>query len=207
MNEIIISKKILQLYERLPKGGKPRNQEEFTVLAGFVVRIEDLSEREEDKYLLLSLATGTKCVGKELIDDEGMIIHDSHAEVLARRALIRYLLVSLVYLQTNPSYEDDPKCPFRIIKEENSQRFSLKETWTFALYISDSPCGDASIFLTQEGNNSYTGAKLINHSKECTDQCLGQVRTKSGRSDIVDRTTSKSCSDKICRWLILGLQG
>ena len=41
------------------------------------------------------------------------------------------------------------------------------------------------------------------------EQDVGVLRVKSGRSDIPERqrTTSMSCSDKICRWSTLGLEG
>ncbi|CAN0420279.1 unnamed protein product, partial [Ectocarpus sp. 8 AP-2014] len=37
---------------------------------------------------VVSLATGNKCVGRDKIPDDGSVVHDSHAEVLARRALL-----------------------------------------------------------------------------------------------------------------------
>ena len=123
--------------------------------------------------------------------------------------------------------------------------FELKEDISLHLYISDSPCGDASIYSlstqnnTQNGNNPhlrFTGAKLVMNDANkaaldqagggsllptCTQkdkdayvarenvQVLGALRTKSGRSNLPHhlRSTSMSCSDKICRWCILGLQG
>lgn len=106
--------------------------------------------------------------------------------------------------------------------------FKIKFDWEFHLYISDSPCGDATIFTRKINEGciaGFTGAKLVrsesNH--EVVDefpsttpktmkanvcywerediQELGAVRTKSGRSDVQvqNRTTSMSCSDKICR--------
>lgn len=75
----------------------------------------------------------------------------------------------------------------------------VKDTVSFHLYMSDSPCGDASIF--SDGNNlTFTGAKPTFGWKEKTQQ-TGVLRTKSGRSDIPvsHRSTSMSCSDKIAR--------
>lgn len=93
------------------------------------------------------------------------------------------------------------------------------------MYISDPPCGDSAIYCQEhylsnipnaQGQGTYTGAKLVSNSTaemlapaSANDQILGMVRTKSGRSDIPVhlRTSSLSCSDKLCRWYLVGLQG
>ena len=79
-----------QQYARLPKTGKPQAGE-WTVLAGIVL-VSPLSSPH-----VIALGTGTKCLTASQIgaDAHGECLHDSHAEVCARRAL---LAVFLAYL-------------------------------------------------------------------------------------------------------------
>lgn len=63
-------------YSELGKNGKPRSNE-WTLLAGFVMELPDGSLR------LVSLATGTKCIGKSKMSSTGSVLNDSHAEVTA----------------------------------------------------------------------------------------------------------------------------
>ena len=77
------------LYDRIPKGGKPSGNQEFTVMAA-VMAVIDGSEP-----IVLSLSTGTKCAGVGVVNDkdceEGSIVCDQHAETLAKRGFCRYL--------------------------------------------------------------------------------------------------------------------
>ncbi|CAF4588705.1 unnamed protein product, partial [Rotaria magnacalcarata] len=58
---------------------------EWTHLAAFV------SVNDNNQIEILSIGTGTKCLGgdKQERGIEGCLLHDSHAEVIARRALMR----------------------------------------------------------------------------------------------------------------------
>ena len=209
---------------------------------------------------------------------KGFVLHDSHAEVLARRGLVRVLWQEINYhikhsgesiceekMQRNLLHvimEDKGKQNYEEKEGPHQTRlenltFELKNDIQLHLYISDSPCGDASIYdiypkyasnINNESNNglSFTGAKIVVPQDDETTsnnydnffQCSGSMskpkegttkinplsktmiarervqiksalRLKSGRSNIPNhlRSSSMSCSDKICRWITMGLQG
>ena len=257
---------------------------------------------------------------------KGFVLHDCHAEVLARRGLIKvlweeiieyhnitknkekgggissfkqrtllemddnddFLLLMKQQKKNNGDGDDDDdddddddggggggggKKEEREEQQQNNNKcmFKLKDDISLHLYISDSPCGDASIYeisqryannasddLSAKNNGlTFTGAKIIvpghdddggggykeekRSDKEdnlfsCTSticnpqmgtssigknthtktsiarekvQIKSALRLKSGRSNIPEhlRSSSMSCSDKICKWMVLGLQG
>ena len=61
-------------FEKLPKSGKPICNREWVSLAAIV-------KYEANNKMLISLATGSKCIGKSKLSAQGDIINDSHAEV------------------------------------------------------------------------------------------------------------------------------
>lgn len=71
-------------YNKLPKHGKP-TAEEVTVLAAIVLKSAD------DTVSVVSLATGTKCIAHGSRQKDGTIVHDLHAEVLARRTAMYWV--------------------------------------------------------------------------------------------------------------------
>ncbi|KAM6222596.1 tRNA-specific adenosine deaminase 1 isoform 3-T3 [Rhynchocyon petersi] len=129
---------------KLPKQGKPEPNREWTLLAA-VVKIQGAVDQDcqsPDKSVpvakeVVSMGTGTKCIGQSKMRKSGDILNDSHAEVIARRSFQRYLLHQL-YLAS--------------LKEESifvpaSQRglWKLRPDLSFVFFSSHTPCGDASI--------------------------------------------------------------
>lgn len=208
---------VYKTYSLLPSNGKPKCGE-FTVLAAVVIENVSMSTLE-----VVSIATGTKCLGHEVVKNDrmGCLISDSHAEVLARRCFKRYLFKSLISLMTNP--QDDQSIILKrndfIGQNIHHKPFGLKPCMRIHMFMTDAPCGDASIYecATETPQINYTGAKKSMTStrdgsllweKETTQE-IGVVRLKSGRSDIPSsgRTLSKSCSDKFSKWIFVGFAG
>ena len=83
----------------------------------------------------------------------------------------------------------------------------LKEEYRFHLYISEPPCGDSSMLFQSEEKLHWTGAKSVDGGLSSVES--GISRLKCGRSDIKldQRSESMSCSDKILKWNLVGIQG
>ena len=150
---------VTQCFEALPTRGKPKPTE-WTVLAAALAVIDDKVVR------LLALTTGTKCVGKDKLADDGGVLNDCHAEVLARRALKRFLLrEAQAVLEGRPSCflsvaASDSSCeaPKDTQARQDSQQprrvLKVKDSIKFLLFISETPCGDASIYTVDDGESA-----------------------------------------------------
>lgn len=201
-----VARAALDLFAALPANGKPQQtsaRRECTVLAAFVAEIRPSSAEGESEWRVLALGTGTKALGRGQVDARGTNIADGHAEVIARRALILYLLVWARALLVDRHCELDPAAPFlrRPAAQPPLAPLALKPSWSVHLFISDPPCGDASIYSRAGGGTTFTGARPVEGGREET-QRLGAMRGKCARSDASDaqRSSSMSCSDKILRW-------
>ena len=100
------------------------------------------------------LGTGTKCLGQNEISDQGDLVHDSHAEVIAKRAFVLYLMTEVKKCLEGQSGEG-------ILRKVQGQDdlVELDPDVTLYFYTSFPPCGDATIskkvsficFLDREG--------------------------------------------------------
>lgn len=183
------------------------------VLAGIVMT----NDSNKEDIRVITCSTGTKCINGEHLSLQGQCINDCHAEIVSRRCLVRFL------------YNQIEKCldSIRDRKKNNSiieplvegAGYRVKPQFKFHLYVNTATCGDGRIFTPHEEE----AAKSDNHPNR---QSRGQLRTKieSGEGTIPIKTGSDtiqtwdgvlqgerlrtmSCSDKVARWNVLGIQG
>ena len=131
---------VIAQFNSLPRNGKPA-QGEWTVLAGItVVRGPPASPL----IYVLSCCTGTKCLGRSRLQGCGSLLHDSHAEVIARRNM----LLSVLKEFTKVVAEGPGASSSGIVLEWplGEERPRIIAGTRLCLYVSQCPCGDASIY-------------------------------------------------------------
>lgn len=102
---------------------------QYTVLASFF-----LLHHRTRKVKVLSVATGTKCLPTNKLSQRGEAIHDSHAEVLARRSALRWFFDEIARCCTDSSSYSE------WILQNAEGRFALRDGVRLNLYVSTLPC-------------------------------------------------------------------
>lgn len=198
-----------------------------------------MERTDNDSLRCVALGTGLKALPFKQLSPSGNTANDSHAEVICRRSFKRFLLHQMALACS----ENDPESIFCFTPRDESELededpttpfFQLKDGIRFYFYVSQSPCGDASMDYvihaqTEEERISNELKKkqfLENHSGQEVDPLgplrplvtgrvlrgrmefeeRGIARTKPGRIDS-DLSASMSCTDKITRWNGLGWGG
>ncbi|KXN86320.1 tRNA-specific adenosine deaminase 1 [Leucoagaricus sp. SymC.cos] len=200
--------------------------DQFTVLASFyLTRPAENSgvKSNEPRFKIISLSTGTKCTPAIKYSPRGELLHDTHAEVLARRGAVRWFIEEVGRMNSSFGYTSDwlaPTSGSNVSKDsDENPPYRLKSNVSVHMYISTLPCGDASmgyLASTQDARMALLKSQSVhlfpklqaheasrgrdNYSR------LGVLRTKPGRADS-SPALSMSCSDKIAKWSVLGILG
>ncbi|KIW16019.1 hypothetical protein PV08_06070 [Exophiala spinifera] len=207
-----IASLVLSKFDTLPQKCKPRSQpdgrREWTPLSAIVLA----RSGRDPELTCVSLATGTKCLpSSAMVKCQGMVLHDSHAEILALRGLNCWLLSEAKEVLSDPSYRS-PFLEFDLSGPSNAARdqpsspmppLKLQQDISIHFFTTEAPCGDASMEIliksmgpgeTEPWPVEDTALKTLQGRGHFS--LLGYVRRKPARAD-ADQSHSKSCTDKL----------
>uniref|UniRef100_A0A3B3HXK1 Adenosine deaminase domain containing 2 n=1 Tax=Oryzias latipes TaxID=8090 RepID=A0A3B3HXK1_ORYLA len=169
-------------------------------MAAFLLtrEVRDTAGRLCWRYRVVALGAGRSICAKWLCYN-GTMVHDCHAIIIARRALLRFLYKELLLF-----FDADPKARESSIFEESADKhqLQLKPQIGLHLYTSHFPEGTTKNFSFQSSLNMKTTTKL-------------QYHTNGALVPIVyldpSLWSAKVCclseSNKLCRWTVTGVQG
>uniref|UniRef100_A0A667XNG3 tRNA-specific adenosine deaminase 1 n=1 Tax=Myripristis murdjan TaxID=586833 RepID=A0A667XNG3_9TELE len=177
-----IARLCYERFSELPRRGKPEAGREWTLLAA-VLQLRRGTDTDSVEMEVVSLGTGTKCIGRTAMSPNGDVLNDSHAEVIARRGCLRYLMQEL-----RGAVSGQESSVFR--RAEQPGKWRLQPGVSFIFFTSHTPCGDASIIpmtdsqdqpcppvrpaeAHQETGEGTEGSGSV--KRKATDQCEGPI--------------------------------
>ncbi|WVF67312.1 hypothetical protein IAT40_002063 [Kwoniella sp. CBS 6097] len=199
-----IARTSVALYDSLPSHGKPliRNNgvKEWTILATICLvqtptnsntGCGDSSSLGAQRIIPVSLGTGVKCLPYSKLSVHGDTLHDCHAEIIARRGFVRWLLYQarllarrelMVANTREPELEAEAKDEELFVEWKEDGSFGLKkglETW---LYVSMLPCGDASTLYTAAHQSASEASQWVEADKAASNSASIPVSTSASTS-------------------------
>ncbi|PVD33793.1 hypothetical protein C0Q70_05054 [Pomacea canaliculata] len=156
------------------------------------------------RFKVVGLGTGNRCIQYQHLALDGSRVIHSHAEIIARRAFIRYLLKQLAIYKAK-----EPHAIFT--RSHVTQLLQLRDDVKVHLYISRPPCGDAAAFPTITNfPNRMRAIRKQGQLRTIIDDGEGAIPTDfplPANANGKERLRVMTCSDKILRWNGLGVQG
>uniref|UniRef100_A0A3Q3M1Z9 Adenosine deaminase RNA specific B2 (inactive) n=1 Tax=Mastacembelus armatus TaxID=205130 RepID=A0A3Q3M1Z9_9TELE len=167
---------------------------------------------------VVSLATGTKCLDVDNVSDRGLTLSDCHAEVVCRRALVRFLYAQLELLLCKSADAGEQSI---FVPNKGGGGFRLQDGVLFHMYVSSSPCGDARLNCPYETTLTLTTLYTSNLNRRFRCHLRAKVNGGEGTLPVTARRTNQkwegvspgkpfvtmSCTDKMAKWNVVGLQG
>ncbi|CAF2118265.1 unnamed protein product [Rotaria magnacalcarata] len=175
--------------------------------AAFIVK-----KSQNDEGKVVAFGVGSRCSSPDTIDDDGCALLDCHGLAMARRALLQYFYDELHQIAHGiPPHRN-------IFIDSRGEKLQLRNNVTLHLVLSEAPNGDAKEFLPADTNN-YLSAydavqmRMTTHAPIYETHEQGRLRYKylEGTDTIAATLRQQfgmmSCSDKILKWNVLGVQG
>ena len=189
-----------KMWDICSEDGSEERFARLPIIAGFL-----LCENNDFKYsTVVALGAGCTCLTAAYEKTNGETIHDSHAVVTARRALVKFL-----YAQVTKAYSNGDSIFVRV-----GGKLQLHSSLSVHLYVSTIPCGDARIFEgIQSAGDVYVPAEARHSKLRITEGESLEALTVTSTEQDIDAIANghplycMSCSDKIALWNVTGIQG
>ncbi|KAI8056868.1 hypothetical protein BDF22DRAFT_668331 [Syncephalis plumigaleata] len=182
---------------------------EWTVLAGIVVCHQEepnsntTTTTTTRSMKCVALGTGLKCLPQSQLTNDGSVVFDEHAEVMARRFFIRYLLAEIK--------KADQQLPSlfrrRVTTSDDAPSFVLADPQhtSFHMYISQAPCGDASMeaLAAEQSEASLQAFTMVEQTDASSPLPSSIVRGRVGYKRLACRVDAEPtlCMSCRCVWM------
>lgn len=184
-----------QMWDVCCEDGSQERFAKLPIVAGFL-----LCENNDLKNsTVVALGAGCRCLITPDEENDGKTIHSSHAVVMARRALVKFL-----YSQVSRAYTNSDSIFVTV-----GGKLQLHSSLSVHLYVSTVPCGDARVFEgVQSAGDDYVPAEARHSKLRITEGESLETFTVTSIGGPTDHPLyCMSCSDKIALWNVIGVQG
>ncbi|XP_028277920.1 adenosine deaminase domain-containing protein 2 [Parambassis ranga] len=169
-------------------------------MAAFVLirEVLDTAGLPHQDYKVVAVGAGCSSCSSWLAYN-GMMVHDCHAIIIARRALLRFLYKQLLLF-----FDADPKAKENCIFQSSTDSHQLQLKPKISLHLYASQCSAAAKYFCMRGSeiSPWTSMKLQCHAKG-----LLVPVTYLDPNTWGAKVSCMSSTDKLCRWTVTGVQG